>query len=316
MSVEELVIIGSGCAGLTAAIYTARAGLNPLVIEGEQPGGQLVMTTCVENFPGFPKNISGYDLVANMRQQAERFGARFLSDNVEQVSFENQERWLIGRSGKEKVFSDAVIVATGTVPRRLDIPGEERFYGGKGVSACAICDGAFYRGREVVVIGGGDVACEDALSLTRFASRVYLSHRRDQLRASKIMAERVVNHEKIQCLWKYNPVHIDGTDHVELLWLQHVETQKMISLQCSGIFLAVGRVPNTSVFQGVLPLNEQGYIQSVDVSIPKHSEYLEGVFVAGDCADPSYRQAVVAAGMGCRAAITAERYFSRRNYGA
>ncbi|MDR0444889.1 MAG: thioredoxin-disulfide reductase [Puniceicoccales bacterium] len=312
---EELVIIGSGCAGLTAAIYAARAGLNPLVMEGEQPGGQLITTAYVENFPGFPKGISGYDLVANMRQQAERFGARFLSDNVEKVSFEDRGKGLICRAEGE-MFSNAIIVATGTAPRKLEIPGEERFYGGKGVSACAICDGAFYRGQDVAVIGGGDVACEDALFLTRFASRVYLIHRRDQLRASKIMAERVINHENIRCLWKYRPIRIDGVNNIESLWLQHVDTQEIISLRCSGIFLAIGRVPNTSIFRGVLPLDEQGYTQRTGVSIPGHSEYLSGVFVAGDCADPSYRQAVVAAGMGCQAAITAERYLSERSYGA
>ena len=249
MPEEKIVIIGSGCAGLTAAIYAARAGLNPLVIEGLQPGGQLTTTNHVENFPGFPEGISGYELIMNMRRQAERFGARFLSEVVKKVAFTAQEKHMV--CDETTLSAKAVIIATGASARTLGIPGEKEFYGGKGVSTCATCDGAFYRHREVVVIGGGDTACEDALFLTRFCSCVYLIHRRDQLRASKIMAERVMHHEKIRCLWNRIPLSIQGKDHVESLQVQHVETQETELIPCHGIFLAIGHVPNTSLFQGI-----------------------------------------------------------------
>ncbi|MDR2420141.1 MAG: thioredoxin-disulfide reductase [Puniceicoccales bacterium] len=308
MPEEKIVVIGSGCAGLTAAIYAARAGLNPLVIEGPQPGGQLTTTSHVENFPGFPENISGYELVMNMRQQAERFGARFLSEVVRKVAFTAQKKQMT--CDGTTLLAKAVIIATGASARTLGIPGEKEFYGGKGVSTCATCDGVFYRHHEVIVIGGGDTACEDALFLTRFCSCVYLLHRRNQLRASKIMAERVTHHEKIRCLWSRIPLNILGKDHVESLQVQRVETQETELIPCRGIFLAIGHVPNTSLFQKILPLNDQGYLlgKGVETEIP-------GIFIAGDCADPHYRQAVTAAGMGCSAAIMAERYLSKLDYG-
>jgi thioredoxin reductase (NADPH) len=308
MSEEKIAIIGSGCAGLTAAIYAARAGLNPLVIEGPQPGGQLTTTDHIENFPGFPKSISGYELVMNMRQQAERFGAHFLSEVVKKVAFTAQEKQMT--CDGTTLLAKAVILATGASARTLGIPGEKEFYGGKGVSTCATCDGAFYRHRDVAVIGGGDTACEDALFLTRFCSCVYLVHRRNQLRASKIMADRVMHHEKIRCLWSRIPLSIFGKDHVESLQLQHVETQETESIPCHGVFLAIGHVPNTSLFQKILSLDDQGYLlgKGVETEIP-------GIFIAGDCADPHYRQAVTAAGMGCSAAIMAERYLSKLDYG-
>ncbi|MDR3143438.1 MAG: thioredoxin-disulfide reductase [Puniceicoccales bacterium] len=305
---EKLIIVGSGCAGLSAAIYAARAGLEPLVIDGIQPGGQLTTTNHVENFPGFPDGISGSELVWNMRRQAENFGARFRSDNIRQLQFSAERKYLIGE--REPLSAQTVIMAVGATPRKLGIPGEEKFFGGRGVSTCATCDGAFYRHREVVVIGGGDTACEDALFLARLCSRVHLVHRRDRLRASKIMAERVMAHEKIAVLWNSIPIRMDGEERLASLQLRHGETQEEKALPCSAAFLAIGQVPNTAHFRSDLPLDERGYILGEGVRISRREDpqsYFEGIFRAGDCADPSYRQAITAAAMGCQAALEAER---------
>ncbi|MDR1497836.1 MAG: thioredoxin-disulfide reductase [Puniceicoccales bacterium] len=306
---ETLVILGSGCAGLTAAIYAARAGLRPLVFEGAQPGGQLTTTTDVENFPGFPDGVDGYTLTENMRRQAIRFGARFESEHIERLAVQGEKKCLHMEGGAE-VEARAVIIATGAAPRLLGISGERDFFGGNGVTTCATCDGAFYRGMEVVVVGGGDSACEEALFLTRFATRVWLVHRRDTLRASSVLSDRVLAHEKITPLWNRVPVEIlggeDGT--VCAIVCRDTQTGVVVKTPCKGIFIAIGHTPNTAPFAGILPLDAAGYIETLDNGV---RTVVEGVFVAGDCADPVYRQAISAAGMGCRAAMEAERWLGK-----
>jgi thioredoxin reductase (NADPH) len=297
MAFENLVIMGSGCAGMSAAIYAARANLEPLVIEGNQPGGQLVTTANVENFPGFPEGIGGFELMGNMRVQAEKFGARFRSGVAESVDLKKK---IIGCEG-ESIESRAVIIATGASPRLLHIPGEKEFFGGHGLSTCATCDGAFYKNKPVVVIGGGDSACEDALFLTRFCSKIYIVHRRDQFRASKIMADRVSSHPKIEVLWNTVPVEICGEKKVTHLRLRTQNVER--DLSCDGIFLAIGHIPNTAIFEGQIERDSEGYI----IGEGAHAK-LPGIFVAGDCCDWRYRQAITAAGSGAAAAISAERY--------
>ncbi len=305
---NNVIILGSGCAGLTAAIYTARANLNPLVIEGVLPGGQLTTTSEVENFPGFPEGIDGFMLMDNLRKQATRFGARFVSDVITSVELSPGNSTL--RSENASYSAKAVIVATGASPRMLGVPGEKEMYGGKGVTTCATCDGAFYRDRDVAVIGGGDSACEEALFLTRFCSKVYLVHRRDELRASKIMADRVLSNPKIEMVWNSTVQSINPDDQgfVSSLTTLDKTTGKSRQITLQGVFIAIGHIPNSSAFKGQLPLDDEGYF------IPEsHSQVRTakaGVFVAGDCADHHYRQAITAAGMGCQAAIETERWLS------
>ena len=306
--VENVVIVGTGCAGLTAAIYTGRANLNPLVLEGSLPGGQLTTTSEVENFPGFPHGIDGYQLMQNLREQATRFGTRFEQAMVTSVDFTSMPRKLI--CGDRTILAKAVIIATGASPRMTGVPGEKELYGGKGVTTCATCDGAFYRKMEVAVIGGGDSAAEEALFLTRFASKVYLVHRRDSLRASKIMADRATTHEKIQCVWDSVPVAVEGVEQgaVSGLRVKNAKTGVESVLPVKGIFVAIGHIPNTAAFASALDVDEGGYFvpaagSNVRTKVP-------GVYVAGDCADHVYRQAITAAGMGCSAAIEAERWLA------
>lgn len=303
---ENLIIIGSGCAGLTAAIYAARANLNPLVIEGKQPGGQLTTTSDIENFPGFPNGIGGFDLTMNMRAQAEKFGAKFVNDEILSVNFDNKDKVITGVSSKYS--SKSVIIATGASPRMMNIPGEMKFYGGKGVSVCATCDGAFYRNKPVVVLGGGDTACEEALFLARFCSRVYLVHRRDELRASKVMSDRVKSHEKIEILWNAVAQEVLGVDKVSGVNVENILSGDVTKIECSAMFLAIGHIPNTKVFANVLPMDEQGYFINQEYSLV--DTVFPGVFVAGDCADKHFRQAITASGMGCMAAISSERYLA------
>ena len=307
-SIENVVIIGTGCAGLTAAIYTARANLNPLVLEGSLPGGQLTTTSEVENFPGFPHGVDGFQLTQNMREQAVRFGARFEQALVTSVDFSVHPRKLV--LGDKVIFAKSVIIATGASPRMTGIPGEKALYGGKGVTTCATCDGAFYRKMEVAVLGGGDSAAEEALFLTRFASKVYLVHRRDSLRASKIMADRAVAHEKIQMVWDSVPVEVLGVPEgaVSGLKVKHVKTGAESVLPVKGIFIAIGHTPNTGPFTPAIDVDEGGYFKplagsQVQTNVP-------GVYVAGDCSDHVYRQAITAAGLGCQAAIEAERWLA------
>lgn len=309
--VENVVIVGTGCAGLTAAIYTARAGLNPLVIEGPLPGGQLTTTSEVENFPGFPHGVDGFQLTQNMREQATRFGTRFEQALVTSVDFTSMPRQLVcdGRT----ILAKSVIIATGASPRMTGVPGEKELYGGKGVTTCATCDGAFYRKMEVAVIGGGDSAAEEALFLTRFASKVYLVHRRDSLRASKIMAERATTHEKIQCVWDTVPVAVEGVAQgaVSGLRVKNTKTGAESVLPVKGIFVAIGHVPNTGPFAPAIDVDEGGYFKPQPGSQVRTN--IPGVYVAGDCSDHVYRQAITAAGMGCQAAIETERWLAEHS---
>lgn len=300
---EKVVIIGAGPAGYTAAVYTARAGLEPLVIEGMQPGGQLTTTSEIENFPGFPEGIDATSLMERFRAQAERFGAKFLQyDAVARADFSRRPFKLEMMAG-DPLEAQTVIVATGATARYLGLESEQKFMG-RGVSACAICDGAFYRDVPVVVVGGGDTACEEAIFLTRFASKVTLVHRRDELRASKIMAERAINHPKIEMAWNSVVDEILGDETgVTGVRIKNVKTGERTDIEASGYFSAIGHKPNTDAFVGQLEMTETGYLIADGVKTK-----VEGVYAAGDVADAVYRQAITAAGTGCAAALEAERF--------
>jgi thioredoxin reductase (NADPH) len=308
---EKVVIIGTGCAGLTAAIYTARSNLSPLVLTGTMPGGLLTTTSIVENFPGFPEGVDGYELMLRMQQQAEKFGARIkVLQTVESVDL-SQRPFRIMVDG-ELVETQTLIIATGAGHRHIGLKSEHLLEK-KGVTYCATCDGAWpiFRNQPLVVVGGGDSACEEATYLTRFASEVYLVHRRDTLRASKIMAARALTHPKIKPIWNsvVADIHDVQKDKVTGVTLRDVNTGVETLLPCAGVFVAIGHVPNTHIFKGMLAMNGDGYIlpqNGTETSIP-------GVFVAGDCSDHVYRQAITAAGMGCSAAIDAERYLAGLN---
>jgi thioredoxin reductase (NADPH) len=301
--VEKVVIIGAGAAGLTAAIYAARANLAPLVVEGMQPGGQLTTTTEVENFPGFPEGIDGTELMEKLKAQAERFGAKFLQyDAVEKADF-SQRPFNLKMMASDDIEAQTVIIATGATAKYLGIESEQKFMG-RGVSACATCDGAFYKGVPIVVVGGGDTACEEAMFLTRFASKVTLVHRRDELRASKIMADRTVNHPKIEMAWNSIVEEILGDDSgVTGVRIKNVKTGDVTDIEAKGYFSAIGHKPNTDAFVGQLEMDETGYLIAHGVKTK-----IEGVYAAGDVSDSIYRQAVTAAGTGCAAALEAERF--------
>lgn len=305
MTHEQLIIIGSGPAGLTAALYAARANLDPLVFEGVAAGGQLMITTDVENYPGFPDGIMGPELMDQFRKQAERFGARLHQSDVTRVDF--SVRPLVVEVGADHYTADAVIVATGAQAKWLGVPGE-LLLTGKGVSACATCDGFFFRDRELVIVGGGDTAMEEALFLTKFASKVTIVHRRDEFRASKIMAERVLAHEKIEVIWNAVVTEINGVDSVSSVTLEDTVTGETRQLATDGVFVAIGHKPTTDLFVGQLDLDENGYLIAGIGGGTRTS--VEGVFAAGDVADHVYRQAVTAAGTGCMAAIDAERWLA------
>ena len=305
---ENIIILGTGCAGLTAAIYTGRAQLNPLVLEGTQPGGQLTTTSEVENFPGFPEGIDGFMMMDNLRKQASKFGAKYEHAKVDQIKIDQNKKILF--AGDKVYEAKSVIIATGASPRLLGIPGEKEMYGGKGVTTCATCDGAFYRDMDVIVIGGGDSACEEALFLTRFCSKVTLIHRRDSLRASKIMAERTLSHNKIDVIWNAKPTSVvpDVSGNVKALKIIKIDNEQELEISCKGVFIAIGHIPNTDFAKEIIQRDSNGYI------IPKNGSQvltsIPGLYAAGDCVDHIYRQAITAAGMGCQAAIEAERWLS------
>lgn len=301
--IHNVIIIGSGPAGYTAAIYAARAELKPLVLAGPTPGGQLMWTTNVENFPGFPNGIQGPDLMEAMKKQAQRFGAVIVAEDAKEVNFSDLPFKI--KTGNNVYTTKTVIIATGAEAKWLGLESEERLKG-KGVSACATCDGAFFKDKEVVVVGGGDAALEEALFMTKFASKITIIHRRDELRASKIMQKRVKAHQKISFEWNQEVVEILGENMVRGVKTKNIKTNEEKEIPCQGVFVAIGHKPNTDIFQGVLEM-EKGYLKTKDgitTTIP-------GVFVAGDVFDYRYRQAITAAGSGCKAAIEAEKFLEK-----
>lgn len=307
----KVLIIGSGPAGYTSAIYASRANLSPVVYEGDQPGGQLTQTTEIENFPGYPEGIQGPDMMDEFRRQAERFGAEIVSRMIVKVDFSKRPFVCEDEKG-DRVIAESVIISIGAKAKYLGLPDEEK-YRGMGVSACATCDGFFYRNRVVAVVGGGDTACEEALYLSTLARKVYMIVRKDYLRASHAMRRRVEEKENIEVLFKCNTVGLFGEDGVEgarLVRNKGEENEEFFDLPIDGFFLAIGHKPNTDVFKGQIELDAEGYIKT---AAPTTATNIPGVFAAGDCADPLYRQAVSAAGTGCRAALDAERFLMDAN---
>lgn len=300
----ELIIIGSGPAGLTAAIYASRARIKTLIIAGVIWGGQLMNTTEVENFPGFPEGIQGPELMDRMIKQAQKFGAELKYDDATFVDLSGEEK--IVKTSSEEFKSRAVIIATGATPRRLNIPGEDKFYG-RGVSTCATCDAAFYREKIVAVIGGGDSAMEESTFLSKFASKVYLIHRKDEFRASKIMQERVLNNPKIEVIWNTEVKEVLGDEKVTSVKLQNITTSSESELPLDGVFLAIGHIPVTGFLKNGLSTNERGYVMATD----HVNTNIEGVFACGDVEDEKYRQAITAAGLGCMAALTAQKWLEK-----
>ena len=303
---EKMIIVGTGCSGLTAAIYAARANFAPLVLEGHEPGGQLSTTTLVENFPGFPNGIDGPELVMNMKQQAERFGAKFSFSTVQEFEPGNGTHRL--RTDEGWVETETLIIASGASARWLGLPREKELIG-HGLTSCATCDGAFYRNVPVCVVGGGDSACEEATFLTRFASKVYLIHRRDTLRASKIMADRALSNPKVEPLWNTIPTEYltDAEGEMRGVKLRDAKTGEDREVEVKCVFVAIGHTPNTAAFRGKLDMDDDGYLlQQAGTTLTN----VPGVFAAGDVADRTYRQAITAAGSGCAAALDAERYLA------
>ena len=306
MEIRKTIIIGSGPAGYTAGIYTARAELKPLLISGSEPGGQLMTTTEVENWPGEPEGIMGPDLIENLKKQAVKFGTEILADTVTEVDFSSKP-FVVKTSDKE-FQTDSIIIATGASAMWLGVPGEEKLKG-KGVSACATCDGFFFRDKKVVVVGGGDAALEEATFLTRFASEITILVRRDEFKASKPMQERALNNPKIKVLWNTEAIELIGQEKLELVKIKNNQTGEESELEAEVYFASIGHKPNTKIFEGLLELDHKGYIK-VKPNTTKTN--IEGVFACGDVIDPFYRQAITAAGSGCIAALDAERYLSAK----
>jgi len=303
----DVIIIGSGPAGFTSGIYTSRAKLKTLIISGSLPGGQLMTTSEVENYPGFPNGIFGPELMMNMRQQAERFGTTVVDDEVLKVDFKNRPFLISTHS--ESYEGRAILLCTGASPRKLGIDGEQEF-GGKGVSYCATCDGPFFKGEEIAVIGGGDTAIEEATFLTKFGKSVKIIHRRDFLRASKILQEKAFENSKIQFIWNHVVTRIGGNKKIESIDIKNLTTGKIQNLSVGGLFVAIGHEPNTSIFKDQLELDDKGYVVIKDSTRTS----VEGVFAAGDVHDYRYRQAVTAAGFGCMAALDVEKWLSEKKF--
>jgi thioredoxin reductase (NADPH) len=302
----DVVIIGAGPSGYTAGIYCSRAGYDTLILSGILPGGQLVNTTEVENYPGFEKAIMGPDLMIEMRRQTERMGTTIVDDECVNVDFRNNPFKIL--TGSEEYEGRAVIIATGANPRKLGLKGEQTF-AGKGVSYCATCDGPFFRNLELVVVGGGDSAIEEATFLTKFATKIHLVHRRSELRASKIMQERAFSNEKIKFLWESEVVDIKGDQKMQQAVIKNIKTNEETILDVGGLFVAIGHVPNTRLFKNQIDMDDEGYI----ILKNKTHTNIEGVFAAGDVHDRSYRQAVTAAGFGCMAAIDVDKYLTEKS---
>ena len=303
----DVIVIGSGPAGYTAGIYTSRANLSTLIITGTLPGGQLMTTSEVENYPGFPNGIFGPELMMNMRQQAERFGAVTVDDEVLKVDFKKRPFTITTHA--ETYTAEATLVCTGASPRKLGIPAEQQF-SGRGVSYCATCDGPFFKGENIVVVGGGDTAIEEATFLTKFGKSVRVVHRRDSLRASKILQQKALENPKIEFIWNNVVADIKGNNKISTVLVKDINTGKERTIEIGGLFVAIGHEPNTAIFKGQLELDDKGYI------VLKHhtKTSLEGVFAAGDVHDHRYRQAVTAAGFGCMAAIDVEKWLSERKH--
>lgn len=301
--IYDVIIIGAGPAGYTAAIYTSRANLSTLMLAGDTPGGQLLLTSEVENFPGFKEGIQGPELMDEMKAQALRFGTEFRADFVTKIDFKGKVKklWV----GKDEYSAKTIIIATGASANWLGLKNEQRLMG-KGISACATCDGFFFTDKHVVVAGGGDSAMEEALTLAKFASKVTIVHRRNEFRASKIMQYRVLNHPKIDVKWNSQVVDVLGQDFVDGVKLKDTKTQEESELACGGLFVAIGHTPATKLFAGILPLNDKNYL----ITKPDTSTKISGVFAAGDVADARYRQAITAAGEGCKAALEAEHFLA------
>lgn len=305
-TIRDVVILGSGPAGLTAALYTGRARLSPLVAHGPQPGGQLTTTTDVENFPGFANGIMGPDLMAEMEKQVKRFGAEIIQKLATKIDLKSRPFTI--NFDNEVIKAKALIVATGATAKTLGLPREAELMG-YGLSTCATCDGAFFRDQEIVVIGGGDSACEEAMFLTKFGQRVRVVHRRDQLRASKIMADRLLANPKVEMVWNSEPVELKGDQKSGItgLVVKDTKTGKLSEITCAAVFYAIGHSPNTALFKGLLEMDENGYLITQPHSTKTN---IEGVFACGDVQDHVFRQAITAAGTGCMAAIEAERFLA------
>lgn len=307
MESEKVIIIGSGPAGYTAAIYSSRARLNPLLFEGDQPGGQLMTTTDVENYPGFAEGIMGPAMMEVFKKQAERFGTRMLPQHITKVDFSKRPFRLW--AGSKEYQAMTVIISTGATAKLLGLPSEKKYFG-KGVSACATCDGAFFKNVDVAVVGGGDTAMEESLFLTRYAKKVFVIHRRDHFRASKIMADKVLSHPKIEVIWNSEVTEVLGDRNVKNLILNNVTNNEKRELPVEGLFVAIGHKPNTDIFRGQLEMNPVGYILTKPGTTYTS---IEGVFACGDVQDPVYRQAITAAGTGCMAAIDSERWLENHH---
>lgn len=307
MTKEKLIIIGSGPAGLTAALYSARAELSPLVFEGKEPGGQLMGTTEIENFPGVADGTTGPSLMTRMREQAQKFGARTQFETIEKVDFSDPLDLKLWTKDKE-YHAESVIVSTGAAARWLNLGKGEDKYKGKGYTACATCDGAFFRDKVVAVVGGGDSACEEATFLTKFAKKVYLIHRRKELSASKPMQQRVFDNPNVEIIWNKNVTDLRGDPVLQKVELTDSDDKTLSELTLDGLFMAIGRTPNTKFLEGHLDIGRGGYLEILENTKTK----VPSVFIAGDCSDPHYQQAIVAAGMGCKASLDAEHYLMNK----